>query len=234
MFVPVYDENSLKKIRFQYMTVALIVANIAVFALQLSGQLQHALVAGFAVVPIELLNASFLGTAPTGTAIAAPPEHLTLVSYMFFHGGVMHLLGNMLFLWVFGDNVEDAMGHFKFLLFYLICGVFAGLAHAYMQSESTRPLIGASGAVAGVIAAYLILHPRVNVWVLVFRIIPLKITASLALGAWIIWQIMMVLIPSQGPVAWWAHIGGLIAGAILVIFMRRADVPLFDRGLRSA
>ena len=101
---------------------------------------------------------------------------------MFFHGDVFHLVGNMLFLWVFGDNVEDAMGHVRFLVFYLACGVFAGLFHAWMVPDSDMPLIGASGAVAGVIAAYLMLHPHVSVWVLAFKVIPLRITAGLALG----------------------------------------------------
>jgi membrane associated rhomboid family serine protease len=153
---------------------------------------------------------------------------------MFFHADVFHLVGNMLFLWVFGDNVEDAMGHLRFLVFYLACGVFAALFHAWMLPDSDLPLIGASGAVAGVIAAYLMLHPRVGVWVLAFKVIPLRITAGLALGIWIALQVVMVAMPDMGPVAWWAHIGGLIAGAVLILFMRRPGVPLFDKGLRLA
>ena len=98
----------------------------------------------------------------------------------------------MLFLWVFGDNVEDAMGHFKFLVFYLLCGIAGGLAHAFMLPTSRLPLIGASGAVAGVIAAYLILHPRVRVWVLAFRFIPLRIAAAWVLGVWVVTQFVMV------------------------------------------
>jgi len=126
------------------------------------------------------------------------------------------------------------MGHIKFLLFYLACGVFAGLMHAWIVPDSESPLIGASGAVAGVIAAYLMLHPRVRVWVLALKAIPLRISAAFALGLWILTQVVMVLLPQAGPVAWWAHIGGLIAGAILVIFLRRSGVPLFDRRLGVA
>ena len=146
-----------------------------------------------------------------------------------------HIVGNMLFLWVFGDNVEDAMGPRAFSIFYLACGVFAGLFHAWFVPEATVPLIGASGAVAGVIAAYLMLHPRVRVWVLAFKVIPLRITAGLVLGVWILTQVVMVVMPQAGPVAWWAHIGGLIAGAVLVIVMRRPGVPLFDKdaGVRA-
>src|SRR5690606_35817743 len=138
----------------------------------------------------------------------------------------------MLFLWVFGDNVEDAMGHTRFLVFYLLCGIAGGLAHAIMTPTSDVPLVGASAAVAGVITAYLILHPRVRVWVLAFRFIPLRISAAWALGAWIATQFMMLFIPDESPVAWWAHIGGILAGAFLIVFMRRPGVPLFDQGQR--
>ncbi|MEO1718790.1 MAG: rhomboid family intramembrane serine protease [Pseudomonadota bacterium] len=153
---------------------------------------------------------------------------------MFFHGDLGHLLGNMLFLWVFGDNVEDAVGHIKFLLFYLLCGVAAAVTHTIITGDSPRPLIGASGAVAGVIAAYLMLHPRITVWVLAFKFIPLQINAALALGLWIALQVAMVLVPQVGPVAWWAHIGGLVAGAVLILVMRRPGVPLFDRNITAA
>jgi membrane associated rhomboid family serine protease len=126
------------------------------------------------------------------------------------------------------------MGHLRFLVFYLACGVFAALFHSWMLPDSDLPLIGASGAVAGVIAAYLMLHPRVRVWVLAFKVIPLRITAALALGVWIALQVVMIAMPDMGPVAWWAHIGGLIAGAVLIVFMRRPGVPLFDREMRLA
>ena len=234
MFIPLRDDNSLKSIPFQYVTVGLIAVNILVFLLEVSG-LSHAAVASFAVTPRELLG---------GTALLAPSsfsedgyaigEEATLLTYMFFHADVFHLVGNMLFLWVFGDNVEDAMGHLRFLVFYLACGVFAALFHAWMLPDSDLPLIGASGAVAGVIAAYLMLHPMVGVWVLAFKVIPLRITAGLALGVWIALQVVMVAMPDMGPVAWWAHIGGLIAGAVLILFLRRPGVPLFDRGMRLA
>ena len=163
-----------------------------------------------------------------------PDLAFRLVFSMFLHGGFAHILGNMLYLWIFGDNVEDALGHVRYLAFYLICGVAAGLAHAFMLPGSKLPLIGASGAIAGVIAAYLILHPRVMVWVLAFRIIPLKISALWVLGIWVVTQVFMVLLKQQDQVAWWAHIGGMAAGAILVLFMRRPGMPLFDRGITSA
>lgn len=229
MFVPLHDENSLKSIRFQWVTILLIVINVVVYFFE-TVQLDEQAIAGFAIVPSELFDTSLL---PIPVEAVGPqfPERLTLLTYMFFHGDILHLAGNMLFLWVFGDNVEDAMGHFKFILFYLACGIFAGLMHAWINPTSDIPLIGASGAVAGVIAAYLVLHPRVRVWVLALKAIPLRISAAFALGLWVLIQVVMVFLPQVGPVAWWAHIGGLIAGAVLVVFLRRPGVPLFDRGL---
>lgn len=229
MFVPLHDENSLKSIRFQYVTVALILLNVVVYLLE-AVRLGEMAIASFAIIPKELFDTSLLPieVQPMGPAV---PERLTLLTYMFFHGDVLHLAGNMLFLWVFGDNVEDALGHVKFLVFYLACGVAGGLVHALVEPASDIPLIGASGAVAGVLAAYLMLHPRVRVWVLALKAIPLRISAAFALGLWILMQIVMVLIPQMGPTAWWAHIGGLAAGAVLVVFLRRPGVPLFDRGL---
>jgi membrane associated rhomboid family serine protease len=235
MFVPLHDENTLKAIRFQYVTIALIAINVVVYLFEVSG-MEQAVIASFALVPKELFDTSLLPIEPPAGSVVAPvvPERLTLLTYMFFHGDILHLLGNMLFLWVFGDNVEDAMGHIRYLLFYIACGVFAGLMHSWIVPDSESPLIGASGAVAGVIAAYLMLHPRVRVWVLALKAIPLRISAAFALGLWILTQVVMVLLPQAGPVAWWAHIGGLIAGAILVIFLRRSGVPLFDRRLEVA
>lgn len=234
MFIPLRDDNSLKSIPFQYVTVSLIALNIIVFLLEL-GALDQTAVASFGVTPSVLLGTGALvspnGVLTEGINIAASP---TLITYMFFHADVFHLAGNMLFLWVFGDNVEDSMGHARFLVFYLACGVFAALVHSWMVPDSQLPLIGASGAVAGVIAAYLMLHPRVSVWVLAFKIIPLRITAGLALGLWIGLQVVMIALDNVGPTAWWAHIGGLIAGAVLIVFMRRPGVRLFDRDLSLA
>jgi membrane associated rhomboid family serine protease len=234
MFVPLHDENALKSIRFQYVTIGLILANVIVFAFEMLG-LPEPVIASFAIVPSELFaSAGVLSPADVPDQSVAVPERLTLLSYMFFHGDIFHLAGNMLFLWVFGDNVEDAMGHAKFLIFYLACGIFAGLVHTFMLPNSPNPLIGASGAVAGVIAAYLMLHPRVRVWVLAFQFIPLRLSAAIVLGVWVLTQFIMILVPEIGPVAWWAHIGGLIAGAVLIVFLKRPEVALFDRGLTIA
>jgi len=245
VFVPLSDDNPLRSIRRPYVTVALIALNVIIYLLEITARGQS-VAASFAIIPTELFQVNVLGGPARGPYDAlAIPEGATLFTYMFLHGDPIHLAGNMLFLWVFGDNVEDAMGHLKFLAFYVLCGVIAGIFHAInaeygfaqllfktaalTEPAGKVPLIGASGAVAGVIAAYLMLHPHVRVWVLVFRFIPLRISASLALGAWIATQFVMLLIPETGPVAWWAHIGGILAGAVLVVVMRRPGVPLFGR-----
>jgi membrane associated rhomboid family serine protease len=232
VFIPLSDDNPLRSISFQWVNVGLIVANVAAFFLQNSEGAQASILS-FALIPAELFQAHLVGgPVASPQQPLAVPEGLTLITYQFMHGDIFHLLSNMLFLWVFGDNVEDALGHVKYLFFYLLCGVAGGLLHAAMLPSSPLPLIGASGAVAGVIGAYLLLHPRVLVWVLAFRIIPLNIRAAWVLGIWVATQVIMVLLSPVDQVAWWAHIGGLIAGAVLVIFLRRPGVPLFDRGLR--
>jgi len=229
VFIPLSDDNPLRSISFQWVNVGLIVANVVAFFLQNTEGAQASILS-FALIPSELFQAHLVGTSPQQPVPI--PEGLTLLTYQFMHGAIFHLLSNMLFLWVFGDNIEDALGHVKYLIFYLLCGVIGGLTHALMLPTSALPLIGASGAVAGVIGAYLLLHPRVLVWVLAFRIIPLHIRAVWVLGIWVATQVIMVLISPVDQVAWWAHIGGMVAGAILVLFLRRPGVPLFDRDLR--
>lgn len=231
VFIPLSDDNPLRSIHFQWVTVGLIAANVLVFLWQ-SMSVGQSAAASFAIIPAELFKVSVFGGPAHGPYDSvAVPEGVTLLTYMFLHGDILHLLSNMIFLWVFGDNIEDAMGHLKFLVFYLLCGMAGGLAHSLMLPNSPLPLIGASGAVAGVIAAYLILHPRVLVWVLAFRFIPLRISAAWVLGIWVATQFLMVVLNPSDQVAWWAHIGGMVAGAVLIVFMRRPGVALFDRGL---
>ena len=234
VFIPLSDDNPLRSVRFQWITIGLIAANVIVFLLENTPDGQAAM-ASFALIPSELFHVRIWG----GTVLAPDqpfqvPEGVTLITYQFLHSDILHLLSNILFLWVFGDNVEDAMGHLKFLAFYLLCGIAGGLAHSFVLPDSRLPLIGASGAVAGVIAAYLILHPRVRVWVLAFRFIPLRIAAVWVLGVWVVTQFIMIALAPSDQVAWWAHVGGMIAGAILVLFLRRPGVPLFDRGYQAS
>ena len=226
MFIPLHDANSLKHIRLQYVTVGMIVANVIVFLITTVGgdDATQAAVIGLGYIPSVAFDHAEL--PPEFVLI---PESATYVSYAFLHADFWHIAGNMLFLWVFGDNVEDAMGHVRFFFFFLICAAAGALFHGMMAPQSDSPLIGASGAVAGVVAAYLLLHPRVKVWILAFGRIPLRIPAWVALIAWIGFQIVMFTLAGDEEISWAAHIGGIVAGALLILLFRRRGVPLLDR-----
>ncbi len=243
MFLPVYDINPLRRIKFQYVTVGLIALNVLIFLIFQEKDIwtsndcgQVTFTKAFGIIPMQLLGTPVsFSDCPDGAISAFNfPAPLTLLTYMFLHGSIWHLAGNMLFLWVFGDNVEDALGHVRYLVFYLLCGVAGGLLYFATQLHSTSPLIGASGAIAGIVSAYVMLSPRVNLWILVLRVIPLMVPAWTAIGAWIAMNIVLAFSGLDASVAWWAHIGGLIAGAILVVFMRQPGVPLFARPVPRA
>ncbi len=227
MFLPLKDNNPLVIISWQFVTASLIGVNILIFMLFQSGLVLP--VAQAANMNYGMIPAVILAIAEPDPRFAAIPGNLTLLTYMFLHGGWMHLLSNMAFLWVFGDNIEDAMGHFRFLIFYLLCGLAAGLTYALMTQNQQAPLIGASGAVSGIIGAYLILHPKVKIWILLFWRIPVKIPAMFVLGGWALLQIISLMGSDSGDVAWWAHLGGLAAGIILTPLFKRPEVALFDR-----
>jgi len=179
----------------------------------------------YALIPAELLGGKDLPpTIPV-------PIWLTLLTSIFLHGGLMHLFGNMLYLWIFGDNVEDAMGTVRFLIFYLGCGLAASSAQIAIAPTSTVPVIGASGAIAGVLAAYFMLFPHARVLTLIpifFFIRLISIPAVILLGFWFILQVISGAgsLGTEGGVAWFAHIGGFLTGAILVIPFRRKGVPV--------
>lgn len=227
MFVPLHDGVPLRFMRAPYVTYALIAICLGLHLLlwlryEPPGEI--AVMAGFGLIP-----SVFFGAAQLPAEIAQAPVWLTLFSNVLLHASFAHLIGNMLFLWVFGDNVEDAMGHLRFLAFFFLCGLAGSLAHAMMNPESDQPLIGASGAISGVIVSYLMLYPQVRVWGLAFKWVPLHIPAMYALGAWILFQLASALIDPQGNVGWWAHLGGLAAGAALTPLFIHRGVRLFGR-----
>ena len=226
MFIPLHDANSLKRIRLQYVTIGLIAVNVIVYLFTNLGSEQFAIAAVYGLGYIPSVVFDYVDLPPELVVI---PEDLTYISYAFLHGDIFHLGGNMLFLWVFGDNVEDALGHVKFLIFYLLCAIAGALLHGLVAPESEFPLIGASGAIAGVVAAYLILHPRVKIWILAFGRIPLRIPAYITLALWILFQFVMFAIAGDDQVSFACHVGGIVAGAVLVFILRSRDVPLFDR-----
>ena len=226
MFIPLHDVNGLKHIRAQYVTIALIAVNFAVWALT---AVSPSGVGELAALGLGFIPAVAFDTAVLDPALVIVPESATYVTYAFVHLDFWHLASNMLFLWVFGDNVEDALGHARFLVLYLLCAAAGALLHALVTPISEGPLIGASGAISGVVAAYFILHPRVRLWVLVFFRIPLPLPAFIPLTLWVAQQFLMLAMDLDGMVSWGAHIGGMVAGGLLVLVMRRKGVPLFDR-----
>ena len=226
MFIPLHDANNLKHIRLQYVTIGLIAVNILVFLIIdfAPENFTAAAVYGLGYIPSVAFDMVELPSE-----LVLVPENLTYVTYSFLHGDIYHLGGNMLFLWVFGDNVEDALGHFRFLLFYLLCAAAGAFVHGILTPASQVPLIGASGAIAGVVTAYLILHPRVKIWILALGRIPLRIPAYIALVLWIAFQFSMLAFGGEDEISWSCHVGGIIAGAILVFLLRRRGIPVFDR-----
>ncbi|MBW9054377.1 rhomboid family intramembrane serine protease [Rhizobium mesosinicum] len=226
MFIPLHDANTLKHIKVQWVTLGLMAANIAawLFTAVESEQVAQAAIIGLGYIP-----AIIFGHAELAPGLEIVPEAATYITYSFIHMGFWHLAGNMIFLWVFGDNVEDAMGHLRFLAFYLACAAAGAFCHGLLSTTSEAPLVGASGAISGVVAAYLMLHPRVRVWVLVFFRVPLPLPAFIPLLLWVGQQFFMLLIDPDGNVSWGAHVGGIIGGTLLILILRRPGVPLFDR-----
>ncbi|MEP9373018.1 rhomboid family intramembrane serine protease [Mesorhizobium sp. KR1-2] len=226
MFIPLYDSNHLRHIKHQYVTIALIAVNVVVYFLTSSSDeyTAQARMLGLGYIPSVAFDNAVLPAE-----LALVPTLLTYVTYAFLHNDIWHLGGNMLFLWVFGDNVEDALGYVRYLIFYLLCAISGAVVHGLVAPDSQAPLIGASGAIAGIVTAYLILYPRVKIWVLAFGRIPLHIPAYITLGLWILFQLSMLMLGSEDQISWACHAGGIVAGAVLVVFLRSRDVPLFDQ-----
>lgn len=233
--IPLHDDNP-TSVR-PFVTIAFIAVCVLAFfwELSLGAGMERAFYA-FGTIPAVLFDADALPTE-----FAPIPPEVTLISSMFLHGSWMHLIGNMLYLWIFGNNIEDAMGHGRFLAFYLVCGVVATLTHAFMEPSSTLPMVGASGAISGVLGAYLLLYPYARVYVLVplgFFAHTLYLPALAVLGFWFVLQLInsAVAIPGEGGVAWYAHIGGFVAGMALIPLFKQSRVrflnPPRQRGRR--
>jgi membrane associated rhomboid family serine protease len=224
MLFPLGDDNTDRQTT-PYVVYGLIALNALVWLLQLSQG--DAFTGGYAAIPFEITqNRDLVGpdVIDVGSQELAirqypgpVPIQFTLLSAMFMHGSWMHIIGNMLYLWIFGDQIEDELGHVKFVVFYLICGLVATFAHIVLDPSSHIPSLGASGAIAGVLGAYLVRHPKRSVRVLAFRVIT-TLPAFIVLGGWIAIQIFSQITPygTSSGVAYMAHIGGIVAGVILV------------------
>ena len=225
---PFSDDNPRQ--RTPYIAWALIGACVLVFLFQISLDLDRAEVAVFSY---GMIPARLFGGVELSVELVAIPAWMTLFTSMFMHGSLLHLTGNMLFLWVFGDNVEDSMGHGSFLIFYLVCGIVAAMTQGLLNPASPVPMIGASGAISGILGAYLLLHPFATVRVLIFLGIFATVTrvpAVLVLGFWAFGQFVSAAVTpiDQPGIAFWAHIGGFVAGMVLVTLFKRREVPLFQ------
>lgn len=217
--IPLRDINPTR--RFPLVTVLLIAANVLVFVFELALPSDRALtrfIYTMGVIPYDIVHN------------LNPALSLTLITSMFLHGGFVHIIGNMLYLWIFGNNVEDNMGSWRFSVFYLLCGLSASAAQIAVAPNSRIPTIGASGAIAGVLGAYLLLFPHAQVETLVtlgYFIRIVRLPAVLVLSFWIVIQLFSGFaslgVPQVGGVAWFAHIGGFMAGVLLVNIFRRRE-----------
>lgn len=212
------DHNPTRRIRFPWVNWALIAACTLIFLAGVPW-------AGFAFTPAHL----HLVGGPKADG-GAPQVIGQMVSYIFLHSSWLHLLGNMLALWVFGDNIEDSMGHWRYPVFFVLCGMAGAGAEALLSHEPGVPVIGASGAIAGVMGAYLLLHPRARVLVLIAFKVPMLVPAGVFVGLSVALDLISaVALPVPGvSIAFWAHVGGFSAGALLILLMRWRDVPLFQ------
>ena len=236
MFFPIKDYNPTR--RTAYITIFLIIINTGVFLYQalLSQKHFEINIAESAMVPYEITHQQNvtipLGTDQWGRTIILEREispNLSILTSIFMHGSFWHLFGNMLFLWIFGNNIEDHLGKVKYILFYLLCGVGASLTHVLFHLNSLVPVIGASGAVSGIMGAYLILYPHARIRTLVFLFILvtfMDLPASLFLIIWFIFQFMYA--GASSGVAWMAHVGGFVIGIILIKKMRNKEKPIIE------
>lgn len=215
MLFPLYDENPSRS--FPFVTVGLIAANVAAFLYELSlGPALPQFINTYAMMPANIIRGQ---------------AYLTVLTSMFLHGGFVHIFGNMLYLWIFGNNVEDTLGHFQFLIFYLLAGLGGTIGHLLVSSASTVPTLGASGAIAGVLGAYILLFPGAYVVTAIpifYFIRIVRLPALLVIGFWIVIQFLsgMASIATRpvageaaGGIAWFAHIGGFLAGVILILIL---------------
>jgi membrane associated rhomboid family serine protease len=220
MVMPLYDDNPFKQPHAPVVSWSLICITIVAFIFEFSAKDDPLVVANqFGVIPAAVTGVySFPG---------AISPLLTLVSYQFLHADIVHLIGNLIFVWVFADNVEQALGRLRFLAFYLLVGAAGALAFVFSDPGSKVPLIGASGSVSGIVIAYLMLRPCAKLTALVLGI-PLRISAYWIIGVFIAIQFINLGAATKSDVAWWCHVGGMLAGALLFPLMKQPGVKLFE------
>jgi membrane associated rhomboid family serine protease len=229
--IPISDDNPVALTPIVTWLLILSCTVVYVWELLLGQNMEATLnVLGFA-------PASLTGHSNLSQQFPGVPSLATIFTSMFLHGSILHLAGNMLYLWIFGNNIEEAMGHFRFCIFYLISGVAAALTMVYVDPLSHVPMVGASGAISGVLAAYILLYPRARVTVIVpLGIVfwPFRISAVWVVGLWFVTQLLLAALsdPAKPGVAWWAHVGGFLTGLALTPLLKSSRVPYFGPVLR--
>jgi membrane associated rhomboid family serine protease len=227
---PLSDDNPRVRITTPYVNYVIIGICVVVFLWQLSlGPAGDQKILSLGMIPARLFG---YGELPPELVVV--PPWATILTSMFMHGGFLHLGGNMLYLWIFGDNIEDSMGHVRYAIFYLACGTAAALAQGLVDPASEIPMVGASGAISGVLGAYILLHPgaTVRVFIFVFFFVTVAhIPALIVLGVWFLMQLVSAASASAAEpgVAFWAHIGGFVAGLALIPFFKRRWVEILER-----
>lgn len=224
MLIPLRDDNLIS--RRPRATITIIAACVAVFLFQLTlgDRGQQVLALGYGMIPSVLF-----GTRHLSPSIPSAAPWMTIFTSMFLHGGFLHIIGNMIYLWVFGQAVEDVLGSIRYFIFYIVCGVAAALTQAFVEPDASMPMIGASGAISGVLGAYLVLFPRARVLVLLFwgLITTFSLSAKMLLLWWIAIQIISIFLSptEEGGVAWYAHVGGFFAGMAIMWIFRPTQLP---------
>ena len=219
--IPIYDDNPALGKPLLVITIIVVCIIIWFWQSGLSYQDNNTVIINFGLTPKVFLSGPLL-------------SFFTLFTSMFMHGGFMHLAGNMLYLWIFGDNIEGALGHFRFVIFYFLCGTAAAFTQILSAPDSTIPMIGASGAVSGVLGAYLIFYPRARIRTFVFLgifITFLRLPAVLLLGFWILGQVISAVVSNPGSpgVAWFAHLGGFFMGMLLAPLLKKPNISIFQK-----
>ncbi len=225
--LPFDDDNPTQRAAIVTWTIIGICIGAFLWQVSMPPEARQSIALSFGMIPIVVL-----GQADLAPDLVVVPPWMSVVTSMFLHAGWLHIIGNMLFLRIFGDNVEDAMSPLRFILFYLLCGTVAALTQALIAPDSEIPMIGASGAIAGVLGAYLVLFPKANVRVLVVVLLfirVVKVPALLVLGVWFAVQLISAAEApaAAGGVAFWAHIGGFLSGLVLLPVFKRRAIPLF-------
>jgi membrane associated rhomboid family serine protease len=215
MLIPYKDTNPTSK--FPIITLLLIISNIIIFYFQIAVSLKFNLTEEFALIPVEIMT----GKNIEASKLISP--YITILSYMFLHGGFLHLIFNMLFLWIFGNNIEDRMSRLGFIIFYLLTGAISGLAFCFIEPKATVPLVGASGAISAILGAYLFMFPLAKIHALLF-IFRIKMPAAVFILIWFVSQISGFLgnTSQTSNIAWVAHLAGIISGILLFkLFVRK-------------